>query len=230
MINALIRWHDGIAAGLAVLLMATSCAAKDRKEDVIYPADWKLPPLHLKVLVRTPLTATRDPHSMIDYLTEGQTVEVIGLGETRDFVKTRVATGSAQGWVDAGALEMPPAELVARLKDRREKAEAHRQLVERHEVVAGMTPAEVHASLGKPDRISRIRVRTGDEEQWYYITYRHVPRYMLHYDSNGQPQRVVTYRREQSGQRIITFRKDEAVEIVDEPTDPTPSPPAAVGP
>jgi hypothetical protein len=184
----------------------------------------------LKVLYRTPLTSTRDPRSVIAHLKEGQTVEVIGLSETRDHVKTRLATGPAQGWVDAGALEFPPTELVARLRERREKEEAHRELVERHEVAAGMTRAEVRASLGKPDRISRIRVEQGDEEQWCYITYRYAPRYVRRYDPAGQLRQVVSYRRERAGQRVVTFRNDEVVEIAEKPMGPSAAPAPRVTP
>ncbi len=225
MTSAFRQWHTRILAILvAVLQSVTLCVAEVRYDDVIYLAEWNQPPLHLKVLYRTPLTSTRDPHSMIAYLTEGQPVEVIGLGESQDYVKTRVATGPAQGWVNADALEAPPAELIAKLRDRREKAEAHRDLIERHEAAVGMTRVEVRASLGKPDRMSHIRVPEGAEEQWFYITYRYLPHYPRRYDANGQLGQVVSYRRAPAGQRVITFRNDEVVEIADQPTEQSPPP------
>ena len=149
----------------AAVLTATRCTAETRYADVIYLAEWNQPPLHLKVLYRTPLRSTRDPNSLVAYLAEGQPVEVIGLGESQDYVKTRIATGPAQGWVSADALEVPPTELVARLRDHRAKAEAHRDLIERHEVVAGMTRAEVRASLGKGerDRAAQAASAAGDQ-------------------------------------------------------------------
>lgn len=208
----------GLKPAAAVLLGALTalCIANDRYADIIYLEEWNEPPLHLKVLYRAPLTSTRDPQSMIAYLGEGQPVEVIGLGESQDYVRTRVATGPAQGWIDADALEFPPTELVAKLHDRRKKAEAHRDLIERHEVMAGMTRAEVRASLGKPNHVSRIRTEEGDKEQWRYTTYRHVPHYTRQNNANGQLRQVVSYRRERAGQRVITFRSDEVVEIAEE--------------
>lgn len=230
MTDAFRQWRSRILALLVAVLTATLCAAETRYDDVIYLAEWNQPPLHLKVLYRTPLTSARDPNSMVAYLAEGQPVEVVGLGDSQDCIKTRIATGPAQGWVSADALEFPPAELVAKLRDRREKAEAHRDLIEHHEVVVGMTSAEVRASLGKPDRTSRIRGEQGDEEQWRYITYKHVPHYEQRYDASGQWRQVVSYQRAQSGQRVIRFRNDEVVEIADEPTEQSPAPAMLPGP
>ena len=113
MTDAFRQWCAPVVAALTAGLTATSCATEPRYDDVIYLADWKQPPLHLRVLHRAPLTSTRDPNSMRAYLTAGQTVEVVGLGESEDYVKTRIATGPVQGWIAADALEIPPTELVA---------------------------------------------------------------------------------------------------------------------
>ena len=224
------HWRAQILAIPAAVLTATLCTAETRYADVIYLAEWNQPPLHLKVLYRTPLRSTRDPNSLVAYLAEGQPVEVIGLGESQDYVKTRIATGPAQGWVSADALEVPPTELVARLRDHRAKAEAHRDLIERHEVVAGMTRAEVRASLGKPDRVSHVRGEQGDEEQWRYVKYKYAPHYVREYDAKGQLRHVVSYQRERGGQKVITFCKDEVVEIADEQAEQSPAPPLPPGP
>ena len=216
---------------ILVTLLPTTMVVADEVlgPDVINLAEWNEPPLHLKVLYRAPLRSTRDPRSMMTYLTEGQPIEVIGLGETQDYVKARVATGPVQGWVDADALAAPPTEFVARLRDRRQKAEAHRDLIERHEVVAGMTRTEVRASLGKPDRMTRIRAESGEEEQWVYTTYKYEPHYTQD-DAAGQSRQVVSYRRVRAGHKIITFRNDEVVEIGDDQTGPPPLTPLPPGP
>jgi hypothetical protein len=216
------RWR--ILSSLTAALMAASCAAETRYGDVLYLSEWKQPPLSLKVLHRAPVTRTRNSNSVMAYLAPGQTVEVVGVGEGQDYIKARIATGPVQGWVDAGALEFPPRELLAELRERRERTEARRDLVEHHEVVVGMTSAEVRASLGKPSRRTQVHGKQGDEEQWRYVVYQHVPHYEQRLDANGQWRSVVSYQRVESGQKVIRFRKDEVIEITDEPTEQSPAP------
>jgi hypothetical protein len=126
--------------------------------------------------------------------------------------------------VDAQALEAPPAELLAKLRTRRDQAQAHRGLIERHEVAVDMTRREVRASLGKPDRTARLRTEQGDEEQWFYTTYRYLPYYTKDYDDSGRQRQRVSYRREPSGHKVITFRNDQAVEVSDEQEEKLRSP------
>ncbi|HUI07916.1 MAG TPA: hypothetical protein VL486_13025 [Verrucomicrobiae bacterium] len=231
MTNLRRRWPTRILAALVAAVPVLALHATEvRSDDVIYLAEWGPPSLRLKALYRTPLTSTRDRRSMIAYLAEGQPVEVIGLGDKQDYVKARVAMGPVQGWVDADALEAPSTEFIARLRDRRQKAEAHRDLIERHEVVTGMTRAEVRASLGKPDRVLRQRTEPGDKEQWVYITYKYLPHYGQRDDAAGQPRPVVSYRRVQAGQKVIRFLNDEVVGIGDEPTESSTAPPTAAAP
>ena len=212
---------------LYLLCGAALLGAEIRYANVIYLDESKQPAIHLKTLHRTPITVSRDPSSVLAYLAPGEMVEILGLGETQHYVAARVATGAAKGWVDAEALETPPEELLAKLHARREKAQAHRESIERHEVTLTMTRAEVHASLGKPDRTSRLRTREGEEEQWFYTIYKYLPYYTQSYDGNGQPRQVVSYRREATGHKVITFRNDEAVEIAEEPEEKA-RPPSAI--
>ncbi len=202
-------------------------AAESRDDDMIYLDEWKQPALHLKALNRTPVTLTRDRQSILGYLTPGEVVEVVALGETQHFVAARIATGGARGWVDAQALESPPAGLVAKLQARREKTQAHREMIERHEVAVTMTRTEVRASLGKPERISQRHTQAGQEEQWFYTVYKYLPHYIHAQNSNGQVQQVVSYRREPAEDRIITFHNDEVVEIIEQPKENT-HPPAVI--
>jgi hypothetical protein len=191
-------------------------AVEIREDDTIYLAEWKQPTLHLKILYRTPITFTRDPRSVRAYLAQGEVVEVLGLGETQHYVAARIATGTTRGWVDAKALEAPPLGLADKLRARREKAQAHRELIERHEVAVTMTRAEVQAAIGKPGRTSRLRAAEGEQEQWFYNVYKYRPHYVQSHDGNGQLQQVVSYRREPAGQKVITFQNDEVVEIAEE--------------
>jgi hypothetical protein len=225
------RYRTSAFAVLYLLCGAAALrAAEIRDAEVIYLDEWKQPALHLKTLHRTPITFSRDQSSVLAYLAPGEVVEIVGLGETEYYVVARIATGAAKGWVDAQALEPPPAELLAKLHARREKTQAHRELIERHEVTLTMTRTEVHASLGKADRTSRLHTREGEEEQWFYTIYKYLPHYTQSSEGNGQPRQVVSYRREPTGHKVITFRDDEAVEIGEEQEEKAHPPSAIVVP
>lgn len=201
---------------LLLVFAGRAWAAEIRYPDVLYLDDAKQPPLTVKTLRRVPITFSRDQSRIIAYLAKGQPVAVLGFGEARYYVEAQIVTGSARGWVDADALESPPEQLLKDLRARRERAAAHRQLIERHEVEIGMTREEVLASLGRPDRKVRIRVPGGDQEQWVYFTYRYLPFYNQYTDAKGEVQTQVTYRRVASGHRSVTFRGGEVVGIADD--------------
>ena len=205
---------------LAILVTALPMmgvyAGEIRNDGVIFLSDMNQPPLHLKALRRTPITASRDSQSVIAYLAPGQSVEIVGLGEIQHEIKARTATGFVDGWVDGKALQAPPAALLAKLKQRRERVKAHQDLIERHEATVGMTRAEVHASLGKPDRKAQVHTKLGDEEQWFYTYYKYTPHYEPHQDERGRSSQKVSYRRVPAGHKIITFQQDEVVEIGDD--------------
>jgi hypothetical protein len=203
---------------MVVLSAAAVRAAQVRYDDVIYLADLNQPPLHLKALRRAPITYSRDPQSVIAYLAPGQSIEVLGLGETEHAVSAPMPMGDVQGWVNVNALEAPPAGLQAKLRQRRDRAAEHRDLIERHEVVVGMNRTEVRASLGKPDRTARSRTRFGDDEQWFYVTYKYTPHFVQQQNETVRFSQTLSYGRVPTGHRIITFRQDEVVEIGDDQT------------
>lgn len=205
----------GILAGM-LMAVGVVGAAEIRYADVLYLDDWKMPALTLKVLRRVPITFSRDQSSVIAYLPKGQSVGVLGFGETRYYADAQIVTGPARGWVDADALESPPEQLLKDLREKRERALAHRELIERHEVALGMTREEVHASLGRPDRKSRVRSAQGEEEQWVYIAYRYLPFYTQFYDSKGELRPLMSYRRVPSGRKVVVFRGGDVVAVTDE--------------
>jgi hypothetical protein len=204
--------------------LATLRAAEVRYDDVVYLDDSHELTLHLKVLHRTPINFSRDPQSLNAYLAEGQTVDVIGLGETQYYVSARTATGLTQGWVDAHFIEAPPAALLAKLREHREEAQTRRKLIDQHEVAVGMSRADVRASLGKPDRTARVHTRQGDQEQWLYTTYQYVPMYTQYNDDLGRQRHAVSYHRQASGQKTVMFQNDQVTEIVDKQEEKPPLP------
>jgi hypothetical protein len=207
-------------SALAVLCLlfgaVTLLAAEIRYNDVVYLGELKQHTIHLKTLQRTPITSSRDQSSVLGYLAPGSAVEILGWGETQCYIVATVTGRAVKGWVDARALEAPPAEVVVKLHTYLEKAQSLRELIGRHEVIATMTRAEVQASLGKPDRTTRLHTPEGEEEQWFYTVYKYLPHYTQLPDENGQLRQVVSYRREAAGRKVITFQNDEAVKIIEE--------------
>jgi hypothetical protein len=202
--------------GIWLGLTLAATAAEIRYQAVAYLDDLKLPPVELKVLRRTPISASRDLQSFLWRLAPGQKVTLLGVGEGVYYVAARVATGPVQGWVETAAVEAPPASLIDEVQRRRERLRRNRELIERREVGLEMTRPEVLASLGKPHQRQRLQTADGVVEQWIYITYRYLPQYLQTYDAAGQYRQTVTYQRVPAGQRVITFRDEWVVAIADD--------------
>lgn len=198
---------------------AAALAAEIRYGDAFYFDEWNLPPLQLKALGRTPLCFSRDRSNVIAHIAKGQPATVLGWSETNYYVVVQIATGPARGWVEADAFEKPAADVIEKLKARRERVLANRELIARHEVALGMAREEVLASIGKPDRKSQVRSKEGDQEEWLYFTYRYVPRYSYLLDQYGQLKPYVTYQKIVTGHKAVSFRGGEVIAVADEAGD-----------
>jgi hypothetical protein len=223
------RWTKIVVATAMVAAGAWPCAraAEIRYPEVLYLDEIGQPPLELRVKVRTPILFSRDPRSVIAYLSVGQRVQVLGVGRDVYFAVGRIVTGLAKGWVYKDDLEPASEEVVAEWNKRRERLAKHRELIARKEIAIGMTHNEVEASLGRPERKARIQSRDGEHEQWYYITYQYIPQYHQYYDVNGELRQLVSYQRVPAGQKVVTFVDNEVVEIADQ-TENRQRPPAVI--
>ena len=203
---------------MTVFMVCVVRAAEVPDKDVFYLEEAKQPALELKALWRAPLRLTRERDSVITYLAKGRPVTVLALGESEDYVSVQTATDTARGWVDASALEAPPAELLNALREHREHAGTHGESIENHEVTPGMSADEVLASLGKPDRRSSIRLPVGNQiqEQWMYLTYRYLPTYHNDSDEQGRMRQVVSYQRVAAGRKIVIFLRGAVVSVTEE--------------
>jgi hypothetical protein len=155
---------------------------------------------------------------------------VIALGETTDYVAAQTVTDHARGWVDVRASGSPPAGLLDALRKRPHLAIARRKLIAQHEIVLAMTREEVRASLGRPDRKSRVRLPGGGHEQWVDEAYRYLPTYRYDYSEKGKPRPVVSYKRTLAGRKVVTFRGDEVIALSDKAEEGARPPAAAVIP
>jgi hypothetical protein len=220
-----------LVVALVGMTVTTPARAADiRYSDVMYMDEMNLPPLMLKVRVRAPLMFTRDRSSILGHVSPGQVVTVLGVGETQYYISSQIATGPARGWVRSDAIEPLAPEVLADIKQRRERTQKHKDLIDRHEVAIGMTPEEVRASLGKPDKTTRTVTKEGAEELWSYVTYRYLPQYSYVQDKYGQMNPNVIYQRMPIGHKTIVFRNGEVALIEDHVEDRPPPPVSTVVP
>jgi hypothetical protein len=173
--------------------------------------------LQLKALRRASIRQLRDDErSVIGYLARGETVTVLDVDTAAYLVTAQTAVGTVRGWIDANAVEAPPAEFLETIHKQRERAGAHREVIDRHEVAVAMTRQEVQASLGKPDHRSRVHSQEGEQELWFYTAYRYLPTYSRTYDEKGELRQVVSYQRMASGHKVVTFQGNEVTAVADE--------------
>jgi len=205
-----------ITMALAFGWVLATAEAQIRYPDVIYVDDLKEPELRLTVLRSTGLLAAPHAQNEMASLVKGQKVLVLGLGSGVDYVETTIVSGRARGWVDASAIEQPSAELVEHLKKSRERVDALKKAIERHEVMLGMTQNEVQASLGDPTRKVHTLTKDGEADQWVFISYKMVPVTTYISDAWGNQTTATTYQKVSTGQKTITFQGDSVVAVADE--------------
>ena len=205
-------------------------AAEIRYEDVTYLDQVHAKPLPLKVLRDVKLTVSRDQSTVLAYLEAGQTVWVLGFGDSRYYAETIIATGKARGWVNSDALERIPDEVRAEIEELVRTAKRYKELIAKKQVEVGMSKDQVQASLGKPDERSRTVAEDSVEEQWTYRTYKSVPQRDYYYVDGKLFERAY-YTKVLAGGKTVTFRNDEVVAIKDEDKAPQlPANPVIVAP
>ncbi|MCX7824500.1 MAG: hypothetical protein N2689_02975 [Verrucomicrobiae bacterium] len=201
-----------LLCGLAVIAVNTALAGEIRHADVLYLDEAGMKPLVLKTRRPVSLTFSRDQSTILAPLRQGQVVSLLGYAERRYFVEARMVTGPMRGWVDADALEPLSLEQRAELDQRRERMQTNRAAIARHQVLIGMTPAEVIAAWGQPTEKSRTATAQGEEETWQFITYRSEP-YTQTSWVGGFYVTETLYRKVAVGSRQVTFRNGLVVAV-----------------
>jgi len=197
---------------LAAVGASTAFAGEIRQADVLYLDEAGLKPLALKTRRPVSLTFSRDQSTILAPLRPGQSVWLMGYADKRYFVEARMVTGPMRGWVDADALEPLSLEQRAELDQRRERMQTHRAAIARHEVLIGMTPAEVIAAWGQPTEKSRTATAQGEEETWQFTTYRSEP-YTQTSFVGGFYVTETLYRKVAVGARQVAFRNGLVVAV-----------------
>jgi hypothetical protein len=174
-----------------------------------------------------PLTFSRDQSTILAPLAAGQNVWLIGYAEKRYYISSVITTGAVRGWVDTNALQPLTLEQRAELDNKREVLQAQKAAIARHEVLIGMTPAQVTAALGTPTERNRTTTAQGDEEVWSYITFRSEP-YTHTYFVGNQYVTETRYRKVPTGGKHISFRNGIVVAIREGKDSSQPEPPPTI--
>ena len=146
---------------LAVLLLAAVSGVRAdvdlalREDGVLYFEDNL--PTHLLATVQSPTTVylRRDLQTPLASLFAGQKIEIIGMSPEGFLIKGTYRNNSITGWISPGEL---PSDVdraqIALAKKNQERRGQIAAVIARKQVIRGMTPDEVHQSLGDPDQTS----------------------------------------------------------------------------
>ena len=184
---------------------AASLADEIRHNDVLYLDEVGIKPIPLRASHAVQITFSRGPSAALGSLRPGQVVHLIGYAEKRYYVEKPLSLGTVRGWVDADALEPLTLEQRAVLDQQRERAKIIKPAIARHEVLVGMTQAEVVAAVGQPHEKSSSRTAQGDEETWNYVTYRNEPYTQTSYVNGFYVTQTLT-RKVVAGGKEVVFR------------------------
>ncbi len=219
-------WGRAVALLLVVGAMAAR-GVENRFSDVFYLDEAGLKLIPLKTLRRVPLTFSRDQSTILAPMVAGQRVWLVGYAEKRFYVSSLIRTGVVRGWVDVDALEPLSLEQRAELDHKREMLRTQKAAIARHEVLIGMTQAQVQAALGNASERARSTTAESEEEVWSYITYRREP-YTQTFLINGHYVTETRYRKVPTGGKHISFRNGLVAGIREAENTAQAEPPAAI--
>lgn len=199
-----------VALGLSLLSSAPSPAAPlVREEGAYYLSDFDLKPLKLKVLQPgAPAYFDLKLSQYVGSLRYPQTVEVQAITDSHYRIRGNAQQGQILGWVDRQALEPLAPDFLSNLEKTAERKKLVDALIAKNEVAMGMTPDEVQASVGKPNKRTQRTNANGSEAVWEYVKYKNVPQYTTSYDAFGQPFTTVTYIKVPVGKLAVVFQGD----------------------
>jgi hypothetical protein len=173
----------------------------------------------LKLLVNRPTFIYYTPQMdrLLGTLFPGQEVEIVALTEKLYKVRGKARQGLVKGWVKPSTLASLDKNFVENLKKLHERETMVAALIEKNEVALGMTPEEVLASLGKPDKKTSKLTKAGRSETFEFATFTRVPRYVpaTRKDEYGRliQYTAVVYEKVQTGFLRIAFEGNVASSI-----------------
>lgn len=198
---------------LASLLCARafdSSAPIIREPGAIYLSDFASKPI--KTSLSQPANACFhiDMKTYAGTLRPNQTLEIVAISENGDLYRVRgmAQQGQILGWVRAQDVQALDPEFAKNLKKAEERRRIVNALIAKNEVAIGMTPQEVHKSLGKPNKKTNKANQTSTEQTWEYVKYANVPQQVTSYDAWGNLVASTIYVKKPVGKLTAVFSND----------------------
>ena len=199
---------------VAGLFLAVNLGAvESRFPDVLYLDEIgeKLPVMRT---TRTAgLSSSPDMKNVLWTLFANQSVQLIGYYPGVYYVETKVSTGTARGWVEAGAIEAISPSTIAEWQKKLVRIREHRTMIAAHKIGIGFTTDEAQAAMGKPDRVATVTTTSGRQETWTYSLMSPIPFYEYYISVDGRTVITNSYAQPmQVGTRTVLFLDGVVVE------------------
>lgn len=190
---------------LTLTPVASQGGAVIREPGAIYLEDLVQRPIRLTTLADTPIFYQSDMARYLGVLKKGQQVELQAVGDGVYRVRGLARQGQVAGWVDPERLTPLKKEFLVNLKQNAARHVEVQALIARNEVAVNMTPEEVQAALGKPDKKTARMDAAGQEETWEFVRYDRIPQQVTGYDRFGRLVASIVYVKVPAGRLAVTF-------------------------
>lgn len=187
-----------------------------REPGAIYLSDFDDKPMKLRVLEPAPAYFDFAGTRYVGTLRVPQVVTVQAVSDRGYRIQGKAQQGQILGWVAPKYLQPIPPETLATLKKAEERRVVVADLLARNQVAIGLTPEEVEASIGKPQkRTTKSSKDQSTEQIWEYVKYATIPQNTTVAGPGGVVTIATTYVKTPIGRLTVTF-KEGTVESLDQ--------------
>ncbi len=206
-----------LALGLAVISMHAFAAgaaphaasALPREPGAVYLEDLSIKPVKLTVIGEAAVYSQITNGRFLGVLRKGSVAEVVAISDTAVRVRGTAQQGGVAGWVPAAGLTPMKPEFIDSVKKNAQRKTEVDALVAKGEAALNMTPDEVSAALGKPQKKTSRLDANGRQEIWEFIRYTRVPQEAPGLDpATGRAIVTTVYVKVPSGKLAVTFEKN----------------------
>jgi hypothetical protein len=207
------------------LLLAVSGARADldpalREDGVLYFEDDLPDRIIAPVKTSTTVYLHRDFGMALAQIFPGQKIEIVGMSAEGFLVKGDYRNNTVTGWIRPD--ELPPGvdpKLIAEAKKNQARHDKVMAAIQAKKVIRGMTPDEVHQSLGDPQQTSSHVDDKGQALTWVFTTYSIVYQTVATPGYYGRTFFQTIPTKVPVGQLIVTFTNNAVSAIEEHRTD-----------
>ncbi|MEO6787640.1 MAG: hypothetical protein ABI318_16045 [Chthoniobacteraceae bacterium] len=198
-----------LALGLALVAThAFAVSALPREAGAVYLEDFVIKPVKLAVIGEAAVYSQLTNGNYLGTLRRGTTAEVLAISDTAIRVRGTAQQGGVAGWVAAAGLTPMKPEFIESVKKNAQRKAEVDALIAKGEVALNMTPEEVTAALGKPQKKTSKLDAKGRQETWEFIRYVRVPQEVPGVDPAGRAVITTVYVKVPAGKLAVTFENN----------------------